>query len=314
MTPTAALKSLGGFLEKAPAVNVILTADIDGAGVFQRLRVVKALAEEFRGIARAGLDDVSASETVVREYSAGYKPDSHEILYLRLADEVEVGRVVDDMRRVDQAELFKEDDRVIAGLRMYGVVIQSSAKEHAVFLRGYGPKKELSRSGVLGIVHGRGFYNKLTENVFLFDDRIDCFAWQGYLFILRVASFQRMFRYFEQLRTRAEAALDELTLRVPVANVEEFKTACLGQVQMMAKVTQIVGKPYLGSLTMVDIKRTIETFGLDVEIRLEGGVERLVFDNGPEKRWLLLKLLDDDYLGSVMTEQKYEVNSKIALG
>ena len=32
-----------------------------------------------------------------------------------------------------------------------------------------------------------------------------------------------------------------------------------------------------------------------------------------QKRWLILKLLDDDFLASVMTNQKYEVNSKSAL-
>jgi hypothetical protein len=44
---------------------------------------------------------------------------------------------------------------------------------------------------------------------------------------------------------------------------------------------------------------------------MEDGVEKLVFDPEPSRRWILLKLLDDDYLTSVMTELKYEVNSKI---
>jgi len=26
----------------------------------------------------------------------------------------------------------------------------------------------------------------------------------------------------------------------------------------------------------------------------------------PKKRWIILKLLDDDYLGSIMTREKYE--------
>lgn len=37
-----------------------------------------------------------------------------------------------------------------------------------------------------------------------------------------------------------------------------------------------------------------------------------MFDPAPDKRWLILKLLDDDYLESVMTELKYESNSKIS--
>jgi hypothetical protein len=59
---------------------------------------------------------------------------------------------------------------------------------------------------------------------------------------------------------------------------------------------------------------TIDEFHLDLQIVDENGQEKLLFEPGVKKRWLLLKLLDDDYLGSVMTEQKYEVNSKSAIG
>ena len=45
----------------------------------------------------------------------------------------------------------------------------------------------------------------------------------------------------------------------------------------------------------------------------ENGEERLLFEGNPDKRWLILKLLDDDFLGSIMTNQKYEVNSKSLL-
>ena len=38
------------------------------------------------------------------------------------------------------------------------------------------------------------------------------------------------------------------------------------------------------------------------------------FNANPNDRWLILKLLDDDFLGSIMTNQKYEVNSKSPLG
>ena len=38
------------------------------------------------------------------------------------------------------------------------------------------------------------------------------------------------------------------------------------------------------------------------------GQESLVFD--PSDRWAILRLLDDDYLESMMTEQLYEVTGK----
>jgi hypothetical protein len=64
---------------------------------------------------------------------------------------------------------------------------------------------------------------------------------------------------------------------------------------------------------MADIKRTIAEFSLDVQIVRDGRKEELLFESDPKKRWLILKLLDDDYLGSIMTQEKYEVNSKSAL-
>lgn len=159
-----------------------------------------------------------------------------------------------------------------------------------------------------------GTYNKITQKVFLFDDDIDCFSWDGYLYIKHVSNFQRIFEYFEQLRERASTAVDTVVQRVPVQNLDEFRAACTRQPQMMAKIVQISRKPYLERLSMADIQRTIQEFSLPVQLVTDGEQEKLLFENDREKRWLILKLLDDDYLGSVMTRQKYEVNSKSALG
>jgi len=84
--------------------------------------------------------------------------------------------------------------------------------------------------------------------------------------------------------------------------------------QMMSKLAEIARKPYLERVTMLDIRRAIEAFHLDVQIVNENGQEKLLFEANPNKRWLILKLLDDSYLGSIMTNEKYEVNSKSRLG
>jgi Domain of unknown function (DUF4868) len=101
--------------------------------------------------------------------------------------------------------------------------------------------------------------------------------------------------------------------QIPISNAEAFRAAGTGQMQMMSKLAQISRKPYLAQVTMQDIRRTIDEFRLDVRIVEEDGQEKLLFEANPNKRWLILKLLDDDFLGSIMTNQKYEVNSKSAL-
>ncbi len=60
---------------------------------------------------------------------------------------------------------------------------------------------------------------------------------------------------------------------------------------------------------MEDIKRVLDRNpSLSVPIVNEGGVEMLVYDSS--QQWTLLKLLDDSYLTSLMTNRDYEVNSK----
>jgi hypothetical protein len=41
------------------------------------------------------------------------------------------------------------------------------------------------------------------------------------------------------------------------------------------------------------------------------GKEHLIFDTAPNRRWTILKRLDDGYLGSTMTKLKYEINGSV---
>lgn len=88
------------------------------------------------------------------------------------------------------------------------------------------------------------------------------------------------------------------------------KAACTSQLPMMMKLTSLAKKPYVPKVTMEDLKRTFSEFNLDIQTVCQNGTEELVFESSPKKRWIILKLLDDDYLGSVMTREKYETNSK----
>jgi hypothetical protein len=83
---------------------------------------------------------------------------------------------------------------------------------------------------------------------------------------------------------------------------------------MLAKLANIGRKPYLSRLSMTAMEETITTVGLDVELVDEDGERKLVFDaSTQESPWAILKLLDDDYLRSLMTQELYEASSKIQL-
>jgi hypothetical protein len=313
MPADQALRSLAQALTNNPATSVLVAAEPDANIVIQRLNLRQELANEFLSAAQDAVSFQNGG-LAVRRYEPGYKPDPHEVCYIELDQNEAIAEQVQQFSRVQQAELFHEQDEIVDHLRFYGIVVSPNARRHAVFFRAYSPKKELTRRAGFAALLSRGHYDKVDTKIFLFDRQIDCFAWEGYLFIRNITAFQRIFQYFEELRAKANETVNTILAQIPLSNADAFRTACTGQMQMMSKLAQIARKPYLAAVTMQDIRRTIDEFRLDVRIVAEDGQERILFEADPDKRWLILKLLDDDYLGSIMTNQKYEVNSKSALG
>lgn len=313
MQVTEALQSLAEAFTMKPSVAVLVAAEPPSGAVIERLNLGQHLADEFLSVARDSVPDATATVRI-RRYEPGYKPDLDELVYLDLAEQEKIAVQVRQIAQVQQAELFREKEDVINHLRFYAVVVSPSARRRAVFFRTYSPKKELTRRAGFAALFSHGSYDKVDTKIFLFDRGIDCFAWENYLFIHNVGGFQRIFNYFEELRAAADQALDRVLAQIPISNEEEFRRACTGQLQMISKLTQIASKPYLSCVTMREIRRTIDAFHIDVRTVGENGNERLLFEGSPSKRWLILKLLDDDFLGSTTTNQKYEVNSKSVVG
>src|SRR5215472_4739849 len=304
MPPQQAIDALRLLLSGNPAVNVLVASEPGQATILQRLNLRQDLASEFRSAAQAA---EPGANVVLRPYDPGYTPEWNELAYIYIQGNEAVASMVEQISEVQEAEIFHERDEIVDHLRFYAIVLSPDADRHAVFFRTYSPKKELTRRAGFAALLSRGHYDKVDTKIFLFDRQIDCFSWDGYLFIYNTVAFQRIFRFFEELRTRADETLSAILAQIPISNAEAFRAAGTGQMQMMAKLAQIARQPYLSRITMKDIRRTIDDFHLDVHIVQEDGQEKLLFETNPNKRWLILKLLDDDFLGSIMTNQRYEV-------
>jgi hypothetical protein len=308
----AGFEELTSFVQAAPNVNVLVAADTPDMETpnVERLGIMNEVQEEFRVTMRDALPQ--ADEILVRSYEAGYTPPKHELLVLELVDADRLQSIVNAVEGVSGLDEFDAREEMIARLRFYVVVFDDGTKS-AVFFRRSSPQRELIRSGLVALVFQNGVYNRLHDRTFLFDRQFDCFSWDGRLYIRSVGNFHHIFRYLEQLKLAAEQTLDTVIDNVPVANLEEFREACTSQLPMMAKLAAISNQPYLKDLTMDAIKQTIEENSLDIDVVTEDGTEKLVFDKSIQKRWLILKVLDDDFLKSLMTNRRYEVNSKVGL-
>lgn len=303
------------FLEVADYANLVFASTVEGELKFEVVQIRDDIATEFFDMATSAAT-ADADRRLMR-YSPGYTLLGTETAFLRLGEGADaslaslraVYAALADLNRLD---LFTEDDDMIDSLRFYAVVL-SGESGSAVFIRSYSPRRELTRSRKLALIGEAGQYDRVEEPVFVFDNSFDCYFWRDYLYIRNTVSFQRIFDYFDALRERSDEIIDAVVERVPIANVEDFRQACKGHQQMMYKLSQIAQKDYFEDITLDDIQRAIDEFELPVQFDGEGETRALVFETAPDRRWLILKLLDDDYLGSVMTNLRYEVNSKSAM-
>lgn len=305
------LTRLGRFLERNIVTEVSLASvpRVLNDTVFQRLVMEEDLGAEFAEVSRRCVEDL-LNEVRFLPYDPGHKLDRGEVFAMPLADLGDAAQGLANRVDLQNVDFFTAHPDFVRDLRFY-TVIASEGESQAVFFRSYSKSRIMRNSKKFLAYFGDGVYEMAGEDSLLFDDKIDAILWEEHLFILNHFNFTRIFRIAEALQARIGEAVEQLTQRFPIQNADAFLEACAGQIQMMSKAVRIPDKAYFQGLTMHDIKSVIARHDLDLEITEANGREELVFDPSIERRWLILKVLDDDYLESEMTDLRYEVNSKL---
>jgi Kiwa KwaB-like protein len=279
---------------------------------FQRLQLAEHLLGEFRQVVAYLLSELKrerdSRHLLLRDYRLQSKPDPHEVEWLSLVEHESVACQLLPLGSPVSIDLFREDPSFIAGLRFYVISVWPKAGEPVHFYRAYSQKKVLGRSPLFAIWLQDGTYDRVSIPVFLFDQAVDCVSAGNWMFVLKKEHFHEMFRTAQALRQSAGQMLEDLRARVPIANFEAFAHDCEGHLVKLAKLRSILSKGYLESINMERIKQVITTYGLALEVVEVGGTEMLRYD--PRQKWVILKLLDDDYLWSPMTGHGYETSGK----
>jgi hypothetical protein len=245
------------------------------------------------------------------EYAAESKLNDYQVECLDLSVNDTIAKQIEPLSPFQSIGTFQEDKQFISRLRFYVIRIKPLSGEPIYFYRSYTPKKTLSQAPFFAIWRGQNEYVRVEETMFLFDKYIDCFSRGNSMFICKKDNFHYIFRYFEEVMKTVRETLETIKISVSIHNFEQFAHDCEKDPLKMAKLRNISKKPYLKKLTIVNIKKAIDKHDLGklgVEIVVAGNEQRLLYD--ARRSWVLLRLLDDDYLWSEMTEQGYEVDGK----
>ena len=315
--PNSRIDSFASFMESFDTTNLFFameqpntTSDEGPTPSFKvkRADVAEELADEFakfiRDWTRAALENVS-----LKNFDLEYKLDDHELFAIDLSEWSGLQNTLDHMQSVEQPEPFERDSTFGRNAEMYFFMLQNANDNTATFYRRRRLKKVASR-GRLTAWTSDSEFDTIRSDAYVFDDKIDFFRFSNRLYVAGKNAFVTAFRIIKDLRSKVDSNLDTVTANVSIQNEHAFRKACKGSPAMISKLAHAASRPYINDLKMNDLVEVINEFDLDIDIVGSGNDCKLVFDDTFGKQWPILKLFDDDYLGSMMTDEKYEVNSK----
>jgi hypothetical protein len=313
MTAQETLDELASFLAAGPPLEAATVARPETLGGMQEARVLN-LAEDAEVFFRETIQTAVVEclpQWSLKELDPVYKPESHEIEWSEASDVQAIELARDRYANLGPFTPFQAaDESYVRRLLFWVCVLTGSGGRRAFFFRAFSSAAELRRKPFTALVNRDGAFTKVDEHIFLFDDKIDCVVFGDYLFVLRKKDYRRIFDQLEAVRREAKAAARELHAKVPIANFDEFANACATQAGMADKLLAIRKRDYFNLLSYEMLEPVIEEFSLRIPVEDRNGSPHLVFRSEPAHRWRILRLVDDDYLKSSMTNHKYEVNSK----
>lgn len=300
-------------------VNVFLAAVIKNESVprFERLQISDTLMEGFCEIVEKKLKHykgkLGMNDILFREYVSESQPDDYDIEHFDLTTYPLLLEQLTPLQSPIDLELFAGEEPFISHIRFYVIALQPFDNSDPVyFFRTTSPAKMLlGRSRFLGAIWDKNAYKLVQEPLLLFDTEVDCMSRCGMMYVFRKTDFQNAFQFFETIQRTATETLTIIKARIPIHNIEDFTQTCMSDLNKLRKLNTIAKKPYFDRITMDDIKKVLEqNKTLEIEIAVVEGKEHLVYNAKAKDKWVILKLLGDNYLKSVMTNNNYEVTGK----
>ena len=315
MTAKSSLTKLAGFIAVATTLEAATVAE-PAAGVATpeaRAMSLAGNAEQFfrKIIKTAVQDNLTASTWTLKKLDPIYKPEPGEVEFETTTAIAPIVYATTQLSNMSALAPFNpSDEKYKRRLRYWAVVLTAPDGTKAYFFRSFTASAELKRKKGAAFINRSGSFTVVDDEIFIFDEEIDCFVFDGYVYVLRKRDFRRIFDQIAAVLAKAKAAALDLHRKVPIANFGEFEAACSSDSRLADKLLAIRGRDYFNRLSYQMLQPVIAQFQLTIPTKTVNGATQLVFESKPATRFQILRLVDDDYLRSSMTNHDYEVNSK----
>lgn len=255
-----------------------------------------------------------AVDSELRPVEPGFTPAAQQWVYAQITD----GPLVDlDVAATASSHLQYDRDTEFGRRSLLVLRVRSgNGRELARMYQGFSPEKSLRPSKkILAFWNGERF-TSLEAEPLVIDRSLRLFSFGGTVVMKNNSAYESLFGALPDLRVQAAATFSATFGTLDIVGADELRSACESDINMMRKLLSIAHKmKQPGYPAALDMPSVLEFLArnphIDVPIDESGATPALVFSPQAQHRWALLKLLDDDYLRSDLTNINYEANSKI---
>ncbi len=310
----AARAQLGALVEGAVANVILMIEQTSGLLDFSRLRPTPRALPALNRVVQSAAKSYSTCELI------GYAPAGltagRERMWIPVADVPMLRAIADSTTDPANMRLFNPSKSPLDELRLAAMRVPGGPVA-AVFIQSLTDNQVLAQSSRIGMVVKRGVIDLPPKgDILLFSRNVDAVLVGEIAFFKDRPAFQRIFGYLHEMQEQAAATFQLVTGTLRIVGRAIMTGVVTSSPAMLGKMASIQRKlekypKYKAALTMSNLVKFIGSHPeCGVDVRGIGDEAQLVFQNDPQHRFKILKLLDDDYLRSQLTEMDYEANSK----
>lgn len=296
-------------------VTLLMVADHRNEPEAFEVPISSELADQ---LVEQALESISAAGGAeLRPSTPGFKPDAHQWVYQPKTEgplsAVEAEIVRPTLQQYDRGQKFGRQNLLVLRLR------DEAGVDIAQLCQGFSPEKDLApKNKILALWQGERFAT-VGEDALVIDRKLRLIVLTDHVVMSSDYAYESIFGALPGLRQQAAETYRKSLGQLPIVGGEELAQACASDMSMMKKLLSIEAKlsspEYADALKMDRLLVFLDQNPqLEIPIDRTGPEPALVFQKDAQHRWQLLKLLDDDYLRSDLTDITYEANSKTRFG
>jgi hypothetical protein len=153
---------------------------------------------------------------------------------------------------------------------------------------------------------GEGKFSKFEQSLFAMNFDIDCVYCDETMYIINKVPFENIFSFVEQFKKEIDVKIANLATKDVIVKLDSISDKCKTDPRKIKRLHAALNNGVINVLN-VDIANKINSdYNLNLNFNADGKIE--VND---DNIWDVLRVINDDYLKSIVTNNKYEIHGKL---